>query len=82
MKTKQEIEKACQAQAQPLVGKTIAKVKYMSESDSNYMFWSKRPLVIEFTDGSFLVPQMDDEGNDGGALWFQDKNNDIIIPVI
>ena len=45
--------------------------------------WYHRPIVIVFTDGSLLIPQQDDEGNDGGAMFFQDKDgNQDVIPVI
>ena len=35
------------------------------------MGWYKRPLIIFFTDGSYLMLQNDDEGNDGGAGLFE-----------
>lgn len=54
----------------------------MTEQEAQVMCWSKRPLVIHFTDGSFLIPQADDEANDGGALWYQKQDIDLTIPVI
>ncbi len=53
-----------------LTGKTIASVRYMTEKECEDFMWSKRPLIIRFTDGSYLIPQMDDEGNNGGAMTF------------
>lgn len=78
----QEVEDSCTKLAEPLVGKTIKKVRYMTEQEADNMYWSKRPLVIHFTDGSFLIPQADDEANDGGALWYQKSDLDLTIPVI
>lgn len=77
-----QIEDSCTKLAEPLVGKTIKKVRYMTEQEAQVMCWSKRPLVIHFTDGSFLIPQADDEANDGGALWYQKQDIDLTIPVI
>ena len=45
--------------------------------------WDKRPLVIRFTDGTYIIPMRDDEGNDGGSLYYGDKENgDDVIPTI
>lgn len=65
-----------------LKGKTISRCSYLSEEEAEKMGWYKRPLVIEFTDGSLMLPQMDDEGNDGGAMYFQEKDKYEIIYVI
>jgi len=62
-----------------LTGKTIASVRYMTEQECNGLMWHKRPLIIRFTDGSYILPQMDDEGNDGGAMWYQDDAQESII---
>jgi len=58
-----------------LVGKTIENARYLSKEEMNEYFGEedyyggmKVPLVIEFTDGSWIFPMSDDEGNDGGAL--------------
>lgn len=51
-----------------LVGKTIAKVEYLSPKEGEEMMWYKLPLAITFTDGSWIFPMADDEGNDGGSL--------------
>lgn len=77
-----EIEISCTRQALSLLGKSILNVRYMSEEEANDMMWDKRPIVIVLNDGSFLIPQADDEGNNGGALWYQDKGNDKIICTI
>ena len=54
--------------AKVLVGKTIAKVSWMTSADAEENGWYERPVVIEFTDGSWIAPMRDDEGNGGGAL--------------
>ena len=52
-----------------LVAKRITSVRYMTQEEADALMWSKRPLIITLSDGSMIVPQMDDEGNNGGALW-------------
>jgi hypothetical protein len=56
-----------------LKGKTIKEVTWLSEKDMETMMWYKRPVIIHFTDGSFVIPQSDDEGNDGGSMYYQDE---------
>jgi len=53
-----------------LLGKTVVKVFYLDELEALDLRWYKRPIVIQFDDGSMIIPQMDDEGNDGGALMY------------
>ena len=65
-----------------LTGKTISAVRYMTQEEADAFMWDKRPLVIRFTDGSFLIPQKDDEGNDGGAMFHQINGNETIIYTI
>ena len=52
-----------------LVGSKIIKVDYMSSSDADKCGWHNRPIQIHLDNEAVLTPQMDDEGNNGGALW-------------
>jgi hypothetical protein len=65
-----------------LFGKTIASVRYLTQVEADAMMWDKRPLVIEFTDGSLLTPQSDDEGNEGGAMFYQNDSGAVLIHTI
>ena len=65
-----------------LVGKTIRRVRYLTESEKEDLGWYRSPLVIEFEDGHWLVPMADDEGNDGGSLWTSSATNLSIIPTV
>lgn len=67
--------------AKHLVGKTIAKARYMSTQEVEDHGWFNSALVIEFTDGNFIYSSSDDEGNDAGAL-FTSFENLPTIPVI
>ena len=55
-----------------LVGAKIIKVEYMEQEVLDTMMWYKSPLcmLLEKDNKRFWVyPSMDDEGNDGGALF-------------
>ena len=60
-----------------LSGKTIKAVRRLSKHEMELMMWYKNPLVLMFTDGTQLILQCDDEGNDGGAAFYYDGKNDI-----
>jgi hypothetical protein len=40
----------------------------MTDKEAEKQGWYNRPLVLYFEDGHWMCPQMDDEGNDAGAL--------------
>ena len=62
-----------------LNGKTVQAVRYMTPEEAGD--WYERPIVIIFSDGSFIVPMADDEGNNGGAMYTSDDALSV-IPVI
>ena len=64
-----------------LIGKTIKNVRYMTDEELQEHYWDKRPLIIFFTDGTYMYSSMDDEGNDGGSL-FTSIDELQIIPTI
>ena len=55
-----------------LSGRTVRAVRRLSKEEMEHMMWYKNPLVLMFTDGTQLILQSDDEGNDGGAALFFD----------
>lgn len=59
---------------QVLLGQTIVSVNYMSEENAEQMGWYKRPIMFKLSNGTICYLSCDDEGNDGGALFFSDKN--------
>lgn len=67
-----------------LIGKTISSIRRIEPSECGNMGWNKCPLIINFSDGTAIIPQSDDEGNDGGALLYYDylsKKSDIIYNI-
>jgi len=66
-----------------LVGLRIMGVRYLTQEETEASGWYSSPIVIELSDGSALIPQSDDEGNDGGALWIANsKGKEDLAPVI
>jgi hypothetical protein len=60
-----------------LSGKTVRAVRRLDEEEMKMMMWYKNPLVLIFSDGTQLILQCDDEGNDGGAGFYYDGKNNI-----
>ena len=48
-----------------LLNKRIVKVEYMTAKESNDYMWNNRPITFLLDDGTRIIAQMDDEGNDG-----------------
>ena len=55
-----------------LKGKTIKSCRSLTNDECKDLGWYSTPLVIEFTDGTCIFPQSDDEGNNGGAMCYYD----------
>ena len=51
-----------------LVGRKITKVEYISEEEVKDNMWHARPIAIQLDDKEWIIPMIDDEGNDGGAM--------------
>ena len=57
-----------------LLGRKIVQVKYIDTEEAKSYMWYKRPVSFTLDDGTRLMVQRDDEGNDGGALlWVNPK---------
>lgn len=84
MTTKNEIETRWTAYAKKaLVGRKIVAVRYLGDEEMEDMGWDSNPIVLQLDNGTLVFPSADDEGNDGGALFFcseEDPNG--VIPVI
>lgn len=63
----------------------IKDVRYMTEGEAKAWGWYKRPLMIILDNGDIMIPQSDDEGNDGGAIYMTNpslEGRDHLIYVI
>lgn len=82
MAVTKELEKRWTDEAnKQLKGKTIARVRYLTEDEMEDNMWYRRGVVIIFTDGSLCYPVADDEGNDSGVIFGIDKDSkDFVLP--
>jgi len=64
-----------------LVGKTIKEIRYLTDQEQEQFDWLDSAVVIIFTDGSWIIPMSDDEGNNAGAIQTSNPELDT-IPVI
>jgi hypothetical protein len=81
----QEIEKIWNDKAESLLkGKKIVDVRYMTEKERDMLGWQSRCVIIILDDGTSIYPSRDDEGNDAGALFVDNIENDLseTLPVI
>ena len=53
-----------------LLNRKIVAVRYMTKAEAKKMGWYKRPVCFTLDNGESLMVSMDDEGNDGGSLFF------------
>ena len=44
--------------------------------------WYNRPVSFTLDDGTRVMVQRDDEGNDGGVLWYANKDVEDVLPVL
>jgi hypothetical protein len=51
-----------------LVGKTVASIRTMSDTELEQILWYEGEIgvVVEFTDGTYLILSKDEEGNGAG----------------
>ena len=66
-----------------LLNRKIVKVEYLSEDAMDSYGWNNKPVTFWLDDGTWIQAQRDDEGNDGGALFFAKDNEDQgVLPVL
>ena len=65
-----------------LLNRKIVQVKYVDTKEANSYMWGKRPISFTLDNGTRIIVQMDDEGNDGGALWYGNKDGQDLLPVL
>lgn len=57
-----------------LVGKTVKSVRPLTEEECEMFGWGYRSelaFLVEFTDGTVIVPSQDPEGNGAGHLFIE-----------
>jgi hypothetical protein len=62
-----------------LLGKTIVDVRYLNDKEMEMMGWHSRPVCFFLNDGTSCILSCDDEGNDGGVLFYGANG---VLPVL
>lgn len=80
VKTKSELMEYWNAEAKKVLeGKTIKEVRYLNDKEMEMMGWYKRPIAMFLDDGTSCVLSCDDEGNDGGVLFYGENG---VLPTL
>ena len=65
-----EIEQTKYEDTLGLIGRKIVAIRWMTTRETEQLgYIGASPVIIKLDDDTLLIPQMDDEGNDGGALY-------------
>ena len=64
-----------------LLGRRILKVEYMKNKECNDYMWHKRPVTFILDNGTRVIAMQDDEGNDGGAIAYGEKDTFPVLGV-
>ncbi len=62
-----------------LQGKTIVEVRYLNDEEMEDIGWSSRPICLFLNDGTYCTLSSDDEGNDGGVLFYNENG---VLPTL
>ncbi len=81
MATKQkDIQEYWDKEAQKVLkGKTIVEARYLNDEEMEMMGWNKRPLCFFLNDGTSCILSADDEGNEGGSLFYGENG---VLPTL
>ncbi len=78
--TKEEVyQKWTEKSKEVLKGRTIIEVRYLNDKEMEMMGWYKRPICFFLDNGTSCILSCDDEGNDGGVLFY---NSDGVLPTL
>jgi hypothetical protein len=62
-----------------LKGRTIVEVRYLNDKEMEMMGWYKRPICFFLDNGTNCILSTDDEGNDGGSLFYNENG---VLPTL
>ena len=52
-------------------GRTIKEARYMTAAEACRWGWERRPIILGLDNGDYIIPSIDEEGNEGGAIYTQ-----------
>jgi hypothetical protein len=76
---KERIEKWNKVSQDVLKGRTIVDVRYLNDEEMGDIGWSSRPIVFFLDNGTYCTLSSDDEGNDGGVLFYNENG---VLPTL
>ena len=76
---KEMIEKWDKVSQDVLKGRTIVEVRYLNDEEMEMMGWYNRPICFFLDNGVSCILSCDDEGNDGGVLFY---GSDGVLPTL
>ena len=62
-----------------LQGRTIVEVRYLTDEEMEDMGWYSRPICFVLDNGTYCTLSCDDEGNDGGVLFYNENG---VLPTL
>jgi len=62
-----------------LEGRTIVEVRYMNDEEMEDIGWDSRPIIFILDNGTYCTLSCDDEGNDGGVLFYGENG---VLPTL
>lgn len=78
--TKQEqITKWNKISKEVLEGRTIVEVRYLNDEEMEDIGWDSRPICFILDNGTYCTLSCDDEGNDGGVLFYNENG---VLPTL
>ena len=78
--TKETLVKTWNMKAKEVLeGKTIVEVRYMNDQEMEMMGWYSRPICFFLDNGVSCILSSDDEGNDGGVLFYGENG---VLPTL
>ena len=80
LRTKQDVLTHWTQKAKELLeNRTIVEVRYLTDEEMKQMGWYKRPICFGLDNGEYCILSCDDEGNDGGVLFY---GKDGVLPTL
>ena len=62
-----------------LQGRTIVEVRYLNDEEMEDIGWYSRPICFILDNGVYCTLSSDDEGNDGGVLFYGENG---VLPTL
>jgi hypothetical protein len=79
VKEKERLETWTKKSKEVLEGRTIVEVRYLNDEEMEMMGWYNRPICFFLDNGVSCILSSDDEGNDGGVLFYGENG---VLPTL